>query len=326
MTGETAGINRPGGISVVAEDLAGMRSQAFGLAGYFDLSSDFCPVRPHGLTGKLPFRLWPDPIKMMTGDRPPPGNLVFSVAGKGGAVGAALRRRGYPVVQIQNPRVSPRRFDLVVASCHDEISGPNVLLSRTALHGLTRQRLEAARGDWTDRLKPSGRPLISVLAGGANGRFRFGRAEAMELAEGLMTAVRRLNASLFITTSRRTGEEATAILREAATVSGGRIWTGGAGNPYAGLIACSDFLVVTSDSVSMVSEAVAGSAPVYVYELPGRSRRISLFLETLQDAGRIRPFEHDLEPWPVTPLDDTPRIAREVSEHLGLTDLCSAQP
>ncbi|NHO33855.1 mitochondrial fission ELM1 family protein [Acetobacter fallax] len=299
-----------------------MRSQAFGLAGYLSLPGRFCAVqRPSGLSRWLPSRLRRNPPGMVADvDGSEVSDLFFTVAGKGGTAGAALHRRGRTVVQIQNPRVPCDRFDLVIANHHDEIEGPNVLLSRTALHGLTAARLRAARDTWAGRLRTPGRPLLAALVGGANGRFRFGRDEAQDLARHLIAAARRIDASLFLTTSRRTGEEATAVLREAVATAGGQIWTGGTDNPYAGLIACSDFLVVTADSVSMVSEAVAGAAPVYVYRLPGKSRRIGLFLKTLETCGRIRRFEGKALDWPVTPLDDTPLMAREMCGRLGIPD------
>lgn len=306
-------------ISVIAEDLAGMRSQAFGLAEHLSLPARFCPVSPAGLLKKIPFRFWPDPLRTVRDvDGTERHDLFLSVAGKGGAAGRILHGQGRTVVQIQNPRVSPSCFNLVIANNHDEIRGPNVLLSRTALHGLTPSRLRVTRETWSERLRVPGRPLMAALVGGANGRFRFGREEATVLARHLIHAARCADAALFVTTSRRTGDEAISVLREAVESVGGRLWSGGKDNPYIGLIACADFLVVTADSVSMVSEAVAGPAPVYVYRLPGKSRRIGLFLKTLEEAGRIRMFEGEPETWPVTPLDDTPLMAREMCRRLGL--------
>lgn len=303
-------------ISIIAEDFAGMRSQASGLAGYFSVPADFTPVRPMGLQRHLPMCFWPSPRKAI--GAVPESDVIFSVAGKGGRVGAALRRSDRPVVQIQNPRLPLGWFDIVVANVHDEISGPNVLLSRTALHGLSTETLTAAESAWHARLKPDGRPLLAVLVGGANGRFRFGAEEARDLMRKLGRIVRHMGAHLFVTTSRRTGAEATEILKNAVAELGGEIWTGGDDNPYLGLVACADFLVVTADSVSMVSEAVAGRAPVAVYPLPGRSRRIRLFLEALRDADRVRFLEETLQPWSVTPLNDTPMVAAEVSRRIGL--------
>ena len=44
-------------------------------------------------------------------------------------------------------------------------------------------------------------------------------------------------------------------------------------NPYFGLLALGRIIVVTSDSISMISEACFTGKPVYVYELPGRRQK-----------------------------------------------------
>lgn len=57
----------------------------------------------------------------------------------------------------------------------------------------------------------------------------------------------------------------------------------------------------------MISEAAATEAPVMIINLPGRSRRISAFVQTLAEADRVRPFTGEWAPWAVTALDDTDR-------------------
>jgi mitochondrial fission protein ELM1 len=76
------------------------------------------------------------------------------------------------------------------------------------------------------------------------------------------------------------------------------------------------------DSVSMVSEAVAGAAPVSVFPLPGKSRRIARFISELEKSGRIRVLTENsphtkMQSWVVTPLDDTPALVVEMHQRLG---------
>ncbi|GBQ81475.1 hypothetical protein AA13595_0654 [Gluconacetobacter johannae DSM 13595] len=306
-------------MAVVAEDLAGMRSQAFGLAARAGLSPFFCPVRARGLWGRLPAAWWPAPLRAIDPPVDPrTAGLVFSVGGTGGAVGAALRRADRRVVQIQNPRMRLDRFDLVIANRHDEIAGPNVLLSRTALHGVSPTRLAAARAEWRPRLAHLPRPLVAVLLGGSNGRFRLDVAGAAALTGQLADMMRRDGGGVAVTPSRRTGGDVCAVVRAGLSPLGGWVWDMQGDNPYLGLLACADAIVVTKDSVSMVSEAVASDAPVMIAELPGRSRRIGLFLRDLADAGRIRPFAGRMDIWPVHPLDDTGGVAEEMCRRLGL--------
>ena len=214
----------------------------------------------------------------------------------------------------------PGTFDLIVANRHDEIAGPNVVVVRTALHRATSARLAAARTDWAARLiEPAeGRPLVAVLLGGSNGRFRLDVPTATSLADDLARMMDRDRVALFATPSRRTSPETIAIIRDRVEQRGGVMWNGAGENPYFGLLATAALIVVTADSISMVSEAAATSAPVLVAALPGRSRRISLFLKDLQDANRIRPFIGRFEPFEASPLDDTAEAGQEMRRRLGL--------
>ena len=99
---------------------------------------------------------------------------------------------------------------------------------------------------------------------------------------------------------------------------GGWMWDVTGENPYFGLLALADAIIVTEDSVSMVSEAAATSAPVLLAPLPGRSRRIRLFNDLLIRDGRVRPFAGRLETWAAAPLDDTPMAGAEIRRRLGI--------
>lgn len=290
---------------ILAEDLAGMWSQAFGLA-------EAAGLAPRKLL------LLPRPWWRPGGAGLPPEPLALGCGGKPAPVLAAWRRQGRLTVQIQHPRMDPRRFDQVVVARHDRLTGPNVVVTRTALHRVTPARLAAARAEWAGRLAHLPRPLVAVLVGGSNGRFRLEATEGAALAAQLAAAMLADGMGMAVTPSRRTAPAVAEALRRALQPLGGWVWDGTGENPYFGLLASADALVVTADSVSMVSEAVATAAPVLVAELPGRSRRIGAFLAGLRADGRIRPFRGRVEAWHTTPLDDTQEAADTVRRRLGL--------
>ncbi len=303
---------------ILSEPYAGLQAQALGLAeaaGWVPELRDLVAAPPWS---RVPARLWPRPLRVTgldAGDVPP---LAISVGGMGAAVGAALRRRGARVVQVQAPRMDSRRFDLVVVNRHDELAGPNVIVTRTALHRATPQRLADARAAWGPRFAHLPRPLVAVLVGGSNGRFRLGPAEGVSLAAGLAAMMRQDRVGLALTASRRTDPVVRAALEAALRPLGALVWDMAGENPYFGMLACADVIVATIDSVSMVSEAVATAAPVLLAALPGRSRRIGLFLRGLAEEGRVRPFAGRLEQWAAPPLDDTAAAAEEMRRRLGL--------
>ena len=303
--------------TVIAEPLAGLQTQALGLAEAAGLQPVVHALRPRVPWRWMAARTWPVPLRAVR--LPPLGDgVVIGAGGVAARVAAALRRPGRPAVQVQHPRMDPACFDLIVVNRHDHLTGRNVVVTRTALHRATPARLAQAGAEWRPRLAHLPRPLVTVLVGGSNGRYRFDVPVAEALGAGLARMMREDRVGLTLTPSRRTSPAALDALRAALEPLGAWIWDGHGENPYFGLLALADAIVVTEDSVSMVSEACATSAPVLLARLPGRSRRIALFNRLLAQDGRVRDFQGRLDVWPTAPLDDTPEAGDALRRLLGL--------
>jgi hypothetical protein len=232
----------------------------------------------------------------------PPWPDVLVSCGRRSAVAAlAARRRSGPAMitaHVQDPRGQADRFDLVVAMDHDAIAGgAHVIKVATALHDLTPEKLAAAGEIWAPRLASLGRPLAGVAVGGALRGRAFTRADTERLLAGLMR-LRAAGVALAITPSRRTPAETRERLAEVfdgdAHVF---LWDGQGDNPYRAILALSDRLIVTSDSVSMISEALSAPHPVEVFDL-GFARHRD-FIGRLVDLKLIGRFTGDSAP-PVT--------------------------
>jgi mitochondrial fission protein ELM1 len=215
-------------------------------------------------------------------------------------------------VQLQNPVIGAQHFDLVVVPRHDDLGGENVVSTRGALHRVTPEILRQGAARLAPQIAHLARPYIGVLIGGANAAYRFAPEQAALLARQLAAAARSLEASLLITPSRRTGGEAIRILQSELTGVPHYFWDMQSENPYFGLLGLADFLVVTSDSVNMVSEAASTGKPVYVAELPGGSAKFARFHRGLRDDGITRIFEGSLAPYAYAPLDDMSAVATRV--------------
>lgn len=305
---------------VLTEPLAGLTSQAVGLAERTGLDFSQRFLKRRFLYRFLAPSLWPRPLAAVEPSAlaPPVAPVVIGCGGGAAVVAADLRHFGCALVQIQHPRIDPHRFDLIIAARHDEISGANVFITRTALHRVTPQRLASAAFLWGPRLAHLPRPLVAVLVGGAHGHYRLGASEAERLAYGLAAMMRRDRVGVALTPSRRTDLAVRRIFAEALTPLGAWVWDGQGENPYFGLLALADAIVCTIDSVSMISEAAATSAPILLAALPGHSRRQRRFLEAMTAAGRAREFTGRFVLWPVAPMDDTDEAAAEVRRRLGL--------
>ena len=244
-----------------------------------------------GVEGNLP-QLWPD--------------LLISCGRRSVPVAAAVRRAAGGrtfAVHIQNPRTPLPRFDLIVPLEHDGLAGPNVVATRVALNRITPEKLAAAAEEWRGRL---GNLTVAVLLGGRSRSYRFTRETIDKLAGELAS----LHGEIAVAASRRTDPGVVDAFK--ARVPQAWCWDGTGPNPYLGMLALARHIVVTEDSVSMISEAISTGKPVYVAGMAGGSRRLAHFHASLREDGIVRPFDGRLAEWRYEPINETPRIAAEV--------------
>jgi len=304
---------------VVTDGKAGMESQCVGLAEALGLTPIVKRVRLRApwrqLTpyvrfgGRAQFTResdalappWPD-LLIATGRHSVAASLLVKKMSGG-------RTRN---VQLQNPAIGPEHFDLVVVPRHDELSGDNIVSTRGALHRVTPNLLLEGAEKLAPKIVHLARPYVSVLIGGSNAAYRLGKLEMTTLARQLASCARDMKASLLVTPSRRTGEEALRILKAELDGVPHYLWDMEGENPYFGLLGLADFIVVTSDSVNMVSEAASTGKPVYVAHLPGGSAKFARFHDTLRKDGVTRPFAGTLAAYFYAPLDDMAVVAARV--------------
>ncbi len=309
---------------VMTDGRAGNENQCLGLAEAVGL-----PVTVKRIALGAPWKWLPPPLVLAPrrglargSDAivPPWPRLLIAAGRHSVATAAAVRRAANGdtfAVQVFRPGLALDRFDLVVAPRHDRLSGANVIATRGSLHRVTPQRLAAEAERFRDRIAALPRPLVAVLVGGSNSCYRMTPETTRRLADRLHDLCRDTGAGLAITPSRRTGAENERILRQRLGDVAAEIWDGHGDNPYFGYLGLADAIVVTCDSVNMVSEACATGKPVHVYELEGGNDKFRRFHQGLRDDGITRPFLGRLESWSYEPLDDTARVATEIRRRIG---------
>lgn len=175
-------------------------------------------------------------------------------------------------IHVGRPWASLDTFSLVVTTPQYRVpQHPNVLHNTLTLHAMTPERLAAARRQWQDTFAHLPAPYFAVICGGDSGPFTFGEQAATRLAEEASRLARAAGGSLLITTSSRTSAAAVAALE--AKVDAPHFFypwrPDDENNPYLGMLACADQLVVTGDSIAMLSEACATGRPVKIFDIGG---------------------------------------------------------
>ena len=257
---------------------------------------------------------------------PPRPELVISAGRRSGAVALWMKRQfGCRLVHCMNPGLGGllrhSMFDLLVIPEHDRPApAPNVFPVLGAPHRVSPLILEQARGQWEERLSHLPKPRVALLLGGPVRGMDMPPAMAHTLGKQVARLVAARGGAVLATTSRRTGKEATEALAAGLAPALHLIYRWGepGENPYQGFLASADAVVVTADSISMISEACASQAAVFVAcpELAGP--RHHRFAETLYQAGHARPLGNSIARWPRPPLDEAGRVAAEIRRRFAL--------
>ncbi len=174
------------------------------------------------------------------------------------------------LVHIGRPWAKLIYFDLIVTTPQYRLPPhSNVIYNALALHQATSHRLTEAATLWQPRLAHLPRPYIALMIGGHSGPYRFNEQKAAHLGRQANAMALKQNGALLITTSARTPSEAAeALLAEIKCPA--YIFKWGAqvdNNPYFAYLALADSFIVTSDSISMLTETCYTEKPVHIFDL-----------------------------------------------------------
>lgn len=273
----------------------------------------------------LPPNLWPAPLAALPFDQrdqlrePWPDvwiangrrSIPYSLRAKHWSGGKSL------VVQLQDPRVDSRRFDLVVPPIHDGVVGSNVIETLGAPVWFTNQQIDAARAGFP-ALGDIMAPKVAVILGGPSKRHRFSTARAQAIIAQL-SKIAASGAHLMVTTSRRTPTEIVTLFRTFAGQHNADFFADEASdgpNPYLAWLAYADFALVTEDSTNMMTDAAFFGLPIHLIKLEGGDARFDLLHKGFVDRGAARWFNGTLERWTYPPVRDAMAVAQAIVARL----------
>jgi mitochondrial fission protein ELM1 len=312
---------------VLADSRIGNTNQAVGVAEALGLPFEVKTIEyersarlPNVVRAKSLLGITPDSRRGLT---PPWPDVVITAGRRTAPVARYIKHqnRGRTLItQIMWPGPPVDDLDIIAVPSHDAVKPrPNVIFTLGAPHRVTPERLAESAREWRERLGDLPRPIIGVLVGGNTGKKIFDPAMAMQLGHQAAQMARTAGGSLLLTTSRRTTTEArNALMRVVDVPAYIHIWQRAGENPYFGLLALSDVIIVTGDSTSMCSEACATACPVYIFAPPERTalnhRR---FHDKLYRAGYARPLTGEFATWTHPPLNAAGVIAEAIRERIA---------
>jgi mitochondrial fission protein ELM1 len=211
----------------------------------------------------------------------------------------------------------PHYFDILIVPQHDPARGANVLTSMASLNHLDMSKIADAANQLGKKWRALPAPRVAVLLGGANRRYGISAMMAKDMARRLADFATKTGASLALIPSRRTPANFVSQLTAALAPLPYEVMDQAENNPYPGILGLVDAVIVTSDSVNMISEATITGLPVLIAEWQSETGRIGAFHDAMMAAGHIAPLRDQLPQDGFTPLFEMPTIIKSVLARLN---------
>ena len=220
-------------------------------------------------------------------------------------------------IHIQNPKVSLEHFDFVVVPDHDSIDGPNVLMSKGAIHYLTINEINQAKEYLENKIEKE-KDVLTLILGGPTKYYNYSNENIIQIFSKINKQILEKDLQLIVIPSNRTPEKIIQFAKE--YFSKNRLIVDTVDKQaYLSSLALAKYIIVTCDSSSMISEAALTGKPLYVAMIPATrsDKRFQKFRNLLQSMNIIRKLEDGLDTWNYEKLDETNRIAKIIKEKLS---------
>jgi mitochondrial fission protein ELM1 len=199
---------------------------------------------------------------------------------------------------VMNPTYLTKQFDAVIVPRHDRLAeSENIFETDGALSTLDMAEMNRRGAELKEQLGfGQNKKCLGLLVGGDTPRLKFDEP----LFEALMNEVRRVallsGAVVLATSSRRTPAWADKRLKELFSDSKlcpMRVIANEVNRPgaVAGILGLSDVILVSGESMSMISEAVSSGKPVVVFspwKKASYKRKYEDYLSALERKGIVR--------------------------------------
>ena len=305
---------------ILSDGTIGMEIQCIALAEALGLEHEKKHIKPYWLN-----RIFPSLAKLpgvplahnhmqVTSHSSP--DILITCGRRHAGASIALKRLSKGTTyttRIQDPKINSKHFDLLIIPEHDRPRAPNIILSNGSLTRITQAILDREAQLIKQEVTSLIGKKIAVNIGGDTKDNKVDDETIQKLILSLNQFSADYECSLMITTTNRTSEPLKKALTSLTENPNIILWTGRNRNPYIGFLGVADAIIVTSDSINMISEACSTGKPVNIFPLGKNSAKRDKFIGSLEKMGLVKYFNGEYRSWSYEPLNETARIANLIN-------------
>ena len=307
---------------LLTEGMHGMISQVEGLAKALNINFTHRKVELKSFWNFIPPSLTPRSNISFKEFEVPDFDLIISCGRKSVIPSIYLKqnsRKQIYNIHIQDPKINFKLFDFIIAPEHDEISGSNVISTKGAIHYLNKSEIVSNSEYLKSLIKTDKRKIFSLILGGPTKYYEYSKENIEKIFNKLSNLIQKEDFQLVVIPSMRTPKNTIQFAKEFFGENHTVIEQVDK-KAYLSALALSEFIVVTCDSSSMISEAALTGKPIYVANiLPKRKdKRFQKFRKLFKDLNIIKNLDDNHENWSYEILDETNRVAKIIKERLNI--------
>ena len=303
---------------LLTQGMHGMVSQVEGLAKALKFNFKHKKIKLKPIWNFVPPKLSPISENLLTEKFVCDSKIIISCGRKSVIPSIALKKRfGNEIfnIHIQDPKVSLKHFDLIISPDHDNLKGENVLTTQGSIHYLTKK--EIAENSNYIQIDKGKKKIVTFIIGGPNKYYNYSDEQIHYIFNKVKKLFTPDKFKLIVIPSYRTPER---IIKKAFNTFGFNHYVVKEidKKAYLSSLSIADYIIVTCDSTSMISEAAVTGKPVYMAMMkPNRSiRRFKSFYSQFISLGITKELTDSIDNWSYDKLDEVNRIAPIIKEKM----------
>ena len=244
-------------------------------------------------------------------------DLVISCGRKSVVPSILLKKKNPKIftIHVQDPKVSLNNFDAIIAPEHDDLNGNNVFSSKGAIHYITEEEIEKAKPYLVKKINST--KIISLILGGPNKYYSFNDKQLIEIFNKIKSNFVSDGYKVIVIPSMRTPKSSIELAKKEMD-SCGYVVSSVDKQAYLSAYALANYVIVTCDSTSMISEAATSGKPIFVAHMSAKKNnyRFKRFFELFKHMGITRDLGEKVESWTYNKHNEAQRIAIEIKSKI----------
>jgi len=211
--------------------------------------------------------------------------------------------------------VSLKNFDAIVSPEHDNLNGENVYSSRGAIHYITEAEIEKAKPYLIKKI--NSQKVVSLILGGPNKYYSFDESQLIQIFNKIKSNFVSEGYKVIVIPSMRT-PKASIELAKKEMGSCGHVVNSVDKQAYLSAYALANYIVVTCDSTSMISEAATSGKPIFIAHMNAKRNnyRFKRFFDLFKKMGIARDLGEKIETWSYNKHNEAERIATLINNKI----------